>query len=76
MFLGCWGHSGVLSAGALGGVLSASTAFTTFSLLNLLKQPIEIMPRVIADVRLSFNCLPLRFHCLCLSVHCLATAFP
>jgi ABC-type bacteriocin/lantibiotic exporter with double-glycine peptidase domain len=36
--------------GALGGELTASTAFTAFSLLNLLKQPIEILPRVITDV--------------------------
>ncbi len=36
--------------GALGGKLTASTAFTTFSLLNILKQPIEMMPNVITDV--------------------------
>ena len=36
--------------GALGGELTASTAFTAFSLLNILKQPIEMMPRVITDV--------------------------
>ena len=36
--------------GAMGNELTASTAFTAFALLNLLKQPIEMMPRVITDV--------------------------
>ena len=36
--------------GALGGELTASTAFTAFSLLNILKQPIEQMSSVITDV--------------------------